>query len=170
MSWSRRALIAALLVGACGFTPVYGPGGPGQALRGQIAVAPPTDEGAYVLVRQLEDRLGLPTAPLYDLTADIQTDREGLGVTPDQETTRLQIVGIARYRLTDRATGDILSEGQERNFTSYSAPVFAQNRATVAGNTVSIRAAREAARDRLMVILADQIVARLLATAGDWRR
>ncbi|EKE44284.1 secreted periplasmic protein [Oceaniovalibus guishaninsula JLT2003] len=171
--WSsdRRAILLGLLaLPACGFTPVYGPGGVAEGLRGQIAVAPPRDEPGYAFVRQLEDRLGRPADARYDLTSDIRLDRQGLGITTDQETTRFQIDGEATYRLADRATGAIVASGEVSNFTAYSAPVVAPGRASIAGNTVSVQVAEADAVERLMTILADQLVARLLATAADWRR
>ena len=43
MSWSRRAILlsGALALAACGFTPVYGPGGTGGKLFGQIRADDP---------------------------------------------------------------------------------------------------------------------------------
>ncbi|PZX18855.1 LPS-assembly lipoprotein [Palleronia aestuarii] len=167
MSWSRLAPL--LLLAACGFSPVYGPGGAAEGLYGQIAVAPPRDEPGYLFVRHLEERLGLPDAPLYRLDAEIALDETGLGVTPDQEITRIQIAGEATYTLTDLATGAVLQSGEARSFTSYSAPVFSEQRNSIAGNAVTVRAAESDAVERLMTILGDQIVSRLLATAPDWR-
>ena len=56
---------------ACGFTPVYGPGGSAENLRGRIAVAAPADEEGFALVRRLEERLGQPQAS--DLTLTVRT-------------------------------------------------------------------------------------------------
>ncbi|MGR3756382.1 MAG: LPS assembly lipoprotein LptE [Tranquillimonas sp.] len=154
----------------CGFTPVYGPGGAAQGLRGQIAVDPPSDAEGYALVRHLEERLGRAEAPVYRLAADIALRQEELGVTQDQEITRYQILGAVEFRLIEMATGRLVSSGEVETFTGYSAPVFSSARSTIAGNTVSVLAAERDARERLMVILADRIVARLLATAGEWRR
>ncbi|RVT82107.1 twin-arginine translocation signal domain-containing protein [Rhodobacteraceae bacterium CCMM004] len=173
MSWSRRTLLvgAAAAVAACGFTPVYGPQGAARGLRGQIAVDPPRDPEGYVLVRQLEDRLGRGSGgAAYRLSADIALAEDGLGITPDQEITRRRLRANLAYRLTHTESGDVVASGTLRNFTSYSAPVFSANRGTIAGNTVSVRAAEQDARERLMTLLADQLVARLLATAPEWRR
>lgn len=68
-------------------------------------------------------------------------------------------------RLEDDAQ---VAEGEVRSFTSYSAPVFSSSRGSIAGNQVSVLTAEQDAHDRLMVILADLLVARLLATAPEW--
>ncbi|RVV96664.1 hypothetical protein EKE94_17440 [Mesobaculum littorinae] len=177
MSWSdRRSLLrggaaagAAALLGACGFRPAYGPGGASEGLRGAIAVDPPDDPEGYVLVQRLEERLGLPQAPQYRLAADIYVGEDGLGVSPDQEITRYQVLGRVTYRLTRSSDGALVSSGEVESFTGYSAPVFDAARGTSAGNPVSVQTARTAARERLMVILADRLTQRLLATAADWR-
>ncbi len=171
MWWSRSAMAAAILaLAACGFTPVYGPGGVAEGLRGDIAVAPPRDPAAYALVRQLEERLGTGGSALYALDASVALDQDGLGVTPDQEITRIQIQGRLDYTLTDIESGALLDSGTVSSFTAYSAPVFSVDRNSIAGNSVTVRAAREDATERLMVILADQLTSRLLATAPRWRQ
>ncbi len=175
MSWSdrlgRRGLLAAALaVAACGFTPVYGPGGAARGLYGDIAIATPRDVAGYLLVERLEERLGRTGGmPAYELTADIDLDETGLGITTGQETTRIRLRGTLDYRLSEAATGAVAKRGRVQNFTSYSAPVFSAARNTVAGNSVTVQAAKEDALARLMVILADQLTAELLATAPDWR-
>ncbi len=64
---SRRAALAglaALPAAACGFAPVYGPGGRGRALDNAVEIEPPpNDAGAFDLAQQLQDRLGPPLSP-----------------------------------------------------------------------------------------------------------
>ncbi|MEL6168793.1 MAG: LPS assembly lipoprotein LptE [Pseudomonadota bacterium] len=160
MVLTRRAFLAAVpALSACGFTPVYGPDGPARDLRGTIAVDDPRDEAGFALVRALEDRLGLPTAPIYGLSADIFVDEDELGITPADQITRVNVLGAVNYRLVELATGTQATGGRATGFTSYSAT----------GTPVSTRSARRDARERLMVILADRIVSELLATSPDWR-
>lgn len=168
MWWSKALTVLALA--GCGFTPVHGPGGIARGLRGEISVAPPRDPAGYVLVRRLEDRLGRGTSPLYALDTEITLEDEGLGVTPEQEITRIQIEGKLGYTLTEIATGTVIDRGVVSSFTGYSAPVFSVDRNSIAGNSVTVRAAREDALERLLTILADQLTARLLAMAPEWRR
>ncbi|TDL78395.1 hypothetical protein E2L08_10660 [Palleronia sediminis] len=170
MWWSRGAILsAAAMLAACGFTPVYGPGGAASGLSGQILADAPEDAAGYAYVRQVEDRLGLPTTPLYRLAAEIVLDEDGFGITPARDTTRFQITGTVVYSLSDIASGAPLTSGTLSSFTSYSAPVVRPGAGSVAGNSVTVRAARQDAVERLMTILANQTAARLLATAPDWR-
>ena len=155
----RTFLIGALaLTGGCGFTPAYGPGGDAEALRGSIAVDDPDDPEGFVLVRQLEARLGLPEAARYTLSARISIGRDSVGILQDQTITRFNLLGRVEYRLTELATGAQVTGGRVANFTSYSATA----------TTVATATAERDARDRLMISLADQIVSELLATSGDW--
>lgn len=159
MWWSDRrtflALPALLLAAACGFEPVYGPGGTGAALYGKIAVAEPQDQETYILVRELEQRLGQPVQAAYDLTLALRTNSEGQAVTASGDITRYSITAEVVYALTDRTTQAELSSGTIRNFTGYSAT----------GSTVETLAAERDAQERLMIILADQIAAQIYATA-----
>lgn len=152
-SFNRRiALLGLLALGACGFTPAYGPGGSGADLRGAVRVAAPEDQASYALVRHLETRLGQPSRPAYDLAYTIKTNRKAVGITPEQETTRYHLTGTVSYVLAD-STGQTVQSGVVRSFTAYAAT----------GSTTSTLTATRDAEERLMVILADQIVARLAA-------
>ncbi len=160
---SRRTVLGltlAALTAACGFTPVYAPGGAADGLRGSLFVAAPEDRKAFVLVRQLEQRLGQPDNAPYLLSYTITTTRQGVGITPSQETTRYNVLGRIDYTVTDRATKAAVAQGKVENFTGYSAT----------GSIVGTISATEDAEERLMIILADQIISRLIATSPDWRR
>ncbi|MEX5578055.1 LPS assembly lipoprotein LptE [Pseudophaeobacter sp. A-200-2] len=157
------ALPLVLLLGlaACGFTPVYAPGGTGAALYGKIAIQSPeeikTDNevNAYLLVRNLEERLGRASGSDYRLDLSLRTRSEGQAITAGNETTRYSIVGVASYSLFRLSDGVIVASGSEDAFTGYSAT----------GSTVETLAGERDANARLMQILADQITARVLTTA-----
>jgi LPS-assembly lipoprotein len=171
MSFSRRSLLALLAaLPACGFTPAYGPGGAATGLRGSIQVDEPSDEEGYYLVRRLEERLGMASAPTHRLSASLAIRQDGLGITADEDITRYRLRGELTWALRDIASDTVVTDGLVRNFTGYSAPLFDNTRGSIAGNTVSVIAAQQDARERLLVILADQLVSRLVATAPDWRR
>ena len=150
----RHILLAALALPltACGFTPVYGPGGTGTALQNQVLVAAPNNRDSFLMVRRLEERLGRPGTATYTLSLNLQVREEGLVIDEDGNTDRFNVIGAAGYVLTDQA-GTSLASGTVNSFTGYS----------TTGNTVVTLAAQRDARARLMVILADQITARLLA-------
>ncbi len=154
-SYDRRTLltlIAALPLAACGFAPAYGPKGPARALLGQVRLAAPTDKNEFDLVERLEERLGRTSTGRYSLSYTITTTASGLAVTPTDDVTRFNIDGRVTYRLLETG-GEKALAGEVTAFTSYS----------TSGTTVSTVAAREDAFQRLMVILADQIVTRLVA-------
>jgi LPS-assembly lipoprotein len=149
----RTFLMFPLALAACGFTPVYAPGGVGAALRNRVLVDPPTDRDTFLLVQDLEQRLGRGTAAQYGLAVILALEIEGLAVTAAGDITRYNMVGKADYALRDLRDGAIISSGQVDNFTGYSST----------GSTVETLAAERDARARLMTILADQITARLYA-------
>lgn len=174
-NWSRRGLMAALVVlPACGFRPVYGPGGPAAGLSGEIIVDEPVDEAGYALFTRLVDRLGQPTAPRYRLAADAQISPRNLGRTNDDAVARRQLVGSVTYSLIDMATESVLRRHTLSSFTGYSSPLIDDDTTPdpgepYVGSYHSISEARRDAGERLMTILADKIVADLLATSSDWR-
>ena len=81
MSWFRVALLC-LLLASCGFTPVYGPGGSGNALQNRVTVDPPRDREGFLLVRQLEDRLGRASDGAFRLAVDLSLTQEAAGSIP----------------------------------------------------------------------------------------
>ncbi|OIQ28434.1 MAG: hypothetical protein BM562_13050 [Alphaproteobacteria bacterium MedPE-SWcel] len=165
----RRKFLTAMMAGAlsfglsaCGFEPVYGPGGTASALRENVVVqspetiGAPRDADAYYLVRQLETRLGRSGAPAYRLNLSLGTEEVGQAITADGDITRYSLTGSAGYSLIRLSDGQIVGSGEVSTFTGYSA----------SGTTVQTLASETDAHERLMVMLADQIVTRLHATPG----
>lgn len=150
-------LLAALPLAGCGFTPAYAPDGAAMAFRGRIEVQAPTDRMGFLLVQQLEQRLGRAEAPTHDLRFSISTKSSSGGFTPDGDITRYQLHGTASWTLNARAGGARVAGGTARSFTSWSAT----------GTTVAGLTAEEDAAQRLMVILGDQIASQIIATAPD---
>ena len=153
--YSCRTLLALpLALAACGFSPVYGPEGTGTRLRGQVLVQEPSTQAGYLLTRHLETRLGRSgSAARFALDLEIATEEEGLAVNAAGDTTRFNMTGRVGYVLRDTTTGTVVTSGKVENFTAYSA----------IGTTVATLAAERDAVERLMVILGDQITARLYA-------
>jgi len=157
--FNRRTLILSLAaLSACGFTPAYGPSGPAKGLHGQILVDAPTDRNGFDFVRRLEERLGRANAAQYKLSYTLNLNEDDLAITPAQEITRYNVLGSARFTVQNVGSGEIITSGTVNSFTSYSAT----------GTTVSTQTAKRAAYARLMIILADQITTRLIATSGAW--
>ena len=164
MSWSdaqpsRRgflALAGAFALAGCGFRPVYGEGGTGRALRNAVRAEDPVTRADFQFIHALDDLLGRPTTPRYNLADTIETRNEGGGMVEDFGDTRIQIFGIARYVLTEAATGRVLAEGQVAGNTAYS----------TTGTQLATLTAAEDAELRLMRILADALVTRLYTEPG----
>ena len=149
----RLFLLAPLAVAACGFQPVYGPGGTGAALQNRVLIDPPGTQDSYILVRELEERLGRSAAPDYSLSMIIQVNEAQLAIDREGDTGRFNRIAVVDYTLRNLNNGQVAASGQVENFVGYSAT----------GTTVETLAGERDAQIRLMNIMADQIVTRLYA-------
>ncbi|WP_170413886.1 LPS assembly lipoprotein LptE [Ruegeria arenilitoris] len=154
----RILLMIPLVLAACGFEPVYAPGGSGAALNGKVAVSAPNSVDTYLLVQNLEQRLGrsATSGSEYNLNVNVSIAFQRSAITSTNETNRYTIAGRSSYTLKSNETGQVIASGTVENFVSYSA----------AGSTVSTLADERDARKRLMAILSDQIVNELYAAPG----
>lgn len=154
MWWSRAlALAAVMAVAGCGFTPAYGPGAPALALRDAVTVETGQAVLDYRLQVAIEERLGRGAA--YRLEVATRMDEVQAAVTPEGTISRFNLTGEADWVLRDAAGAEV-ARGVARGFTSY----------LTTGSTVATEAAQRDAEARLAVVLADQIVARLVIAAG----
>lgn len=154
-SFDRRTLLISLAaLTGCGFTPAYRPGSRGAALRGKVDILAPDDRESYTLVNRLTEQFGPTETPLYRLSYNISTTRNQIGITRDQEILRYHVAGEVSYTLTDITTGRLLAKRKASSFTAYSAT----------GSSVDTLTASRDAYERLMVILADQMVSQIIAT------
>jgi LPS-assembly lipoprotein len=162
MSLSDRrqflSLMAALPLMGCGFSPEFAPGAPATALKGQVLADVPADRLGFLFVSRIEERLGPPEAPAFLLSFQISTQRVDLAVTTEGSILRYNIVGQVAYTVRDARTGAVLTKGTAQSFTA--------SAATQA--TIAAQSAEDDANKRLMLILGDQVVTRLIATAADW--
>lgn len=149
------ALCVTLALAACGFTPVYAPGGAGATLQNRVLVDPPVDRAGFLLVRRLEERLGRASDAAYRMGIDLDIREEARAIDPDGDIRRFQLIGSATYTLVDSASGAVVRSDTVDNFVGYSAT----------GTTVATVAAQRDAQERLMTILADEIVLQLQASA-----
>lgn len=161
MLWRRRRVcfaLAAFAAGsACGFQPAYGPQGSASALQNNLRVSAPDRRDGFLISQRLEERLGRNDNGRYVLTVAPEIIRQGLATSVEGTTNRFRLNGIASYALRDSGTGDVVLQGRVTNFTGYSAT----------GSTAATLAAERDATSRLMVIMADEIVDRLvLSSAG----
>lgn len=159
----RRAVLLGLgalaLLPACRFEPALQAGrGSLAPLYGQIEMTEPGSPTAFIMTRQLEDRMGRggQAAP-FVLDYRTRVSTSSLGTDRQGEGQRIHLRGRAEYDLRRRGETGVLAQGTVAQFTGYSAT----------GNTVSTRAAETAARERLAIMLADGIVERLLLASRD---
>lgn len=122
---------------------------------GTVRANDPTDKNGFDFVQHIEERLGRPTTPVYDLTYSIATNPIGVGITPDGATTRYNLTGTLTWALTRKADQKRMAGGSFGTFTSYSAT----------GSTVAGLTAQTDASLRLMRLFADDVVARLVAAS-----
>lgn len=147
-------LVLCLTLAACGFEPVYGPNAAGPTLQSRVLVDEPVDREGFVLVRRLEERLGRAGDPDYRLGVTLELNIEERAIDPDGNIRRYHLIGRANYALSDYETGEVVQRQQVSRFVGYSAT----------GSTVATLAAQRDAQERLMTILADEIVIQLQAS------
>lgn len=138
---------------ACGFTPAYAPGGGAAKLMNVTRIPDPNTLDSYILVETLEGQIGrLQGTPVYDLDLKLDVSQEGMAVTADNTTSRYNVMGTLAYTLTDYATGDVIGRGSVSSFTGYSS----------SGSTVATQSAAASAHARLMQILVDLLLPKLM--------
>jgi len=147
----RGAVLALLGAGACGFTPALAPNGLAFALRNRTDVIAPNTVFGFAIRSQLVDRLGPANAPAYTLSVSLDEALDEAALSQAGDTLRYNVVGAAGYVLT-AMDGTEIASGKVESFTSFAAT----------GSTVATQAAATDAIGRLMIILGDMIVARLM--------
>ncbi len=149
---TRRAfLLFPVWAAACGFTPAYAPRGSGSRLNGRIMLRVPDTPEGFRLRARLEDRLGRATTPNAILHVEVSTESRAALTDSDGEVVRTQLGGRASWHLAS-AAGMTLAEGEEIAFIGFSGT----------DDEGTTRVANQQARDRLMALIADRIVAELL--------
>jgi LPS-assembly lipoprotein len=155
----RRAFlagVAAFALTGCRFEPVYGPGGAGRALMGAVRADDPVSRADYQFVAALEERLGRPVQPRYALAYRIGQTQLETGVVRGLGPTRIQLSGTLDFVLTDAATGAQVARGQ----------VAADSAWSTTSNQLATLTAAEDAELRLMRMLVDGLITRLMTEPG----
>jgi len=158
MSLRHKSLAFAILLvlGACGFAPMYGSNAGSKNLLAaggldtiDIALIP--DESGVYLRNALIDRFyqsGYPSSPRYRLTIGaVQQVRRDLDITLESEATRKQIKLTADLTLTDIKDGRIVLARTLTAITSYN----------VLGSQFTTRVSEADAKEAALNDLARQI-------------
>jgi LPS-assembly lipoprotein len=126
MSWSRRALLAAVAAASlagCGFSPLYGgrtAGGYDPDLAA-IKVATIPDRSGQILAVSLREKLnprGVDTPVRYTLKTEIDVSRGDLGIERNATSLRGQVDVVAGYELVGPG-GAILLRGRSHTISAF---------------------------------------------------
>jgi LPS-assembly lipoprotein len=126
MAASRAAMTVGILVlGGCGFHPLYGDNGATAETAGKLAaiyVDPiPETKLGYELRNELIDLFdasGDPSKNVYRLRVTIGTKSEGVAIQNDAAITRYNDTLTVTYSLSD-AKGQVITRGTETGLSAY---------------------------------------------------
>jgi len=153
-------LILMLALCGCGLHPLYVGGQASPVARGLRTIAVGTIPGrvGWLTRNALVDRLGgdAGRAAKYRLEVELDDNISGFGIRGDSATTRERRTLRARYRLVDLANGAVVLDATAGSDAGID--VVSSEYATVA--------AEQSAVERLVVVVADQIAARLATFAA----
>lgn len=151
------AAVLAILLSACGWTPLYAPTPYGlqtSAELGQITIPAPRNRLEQRIRNNLISMMspgGLPAYPAYRLEIlPIVTTNQVL-IQRDTDARRIQYRLNVRYRLFDVARDELLTKGTSFSVVSYNRVVseFANVRAKLNAQEKTTRAVSEDIRTRL---------------------
>jgi LPS-assembly lipoprotein len=153
------ALLATLVLSACGFRPLYG-AGPDQPQSyvvrelGAIQVGLGPDRVDQVVYGNLLDRLtpyGVPQEPRYRLALQLNESKQGVALERDATVSRFNLALEVGFTLQDAVTGESLFSGGVRAVAAYN---------VLRSEFANVIAERDA-RDRAARDIADEIKTRL---------
>lgn len=146
------AAILAVSVAGCGFEPLYGRKSVGDVESQLSSVKIQSISGRvgqqvhnYLLDRV--NRAGRPAEPLYLLSVTLEVDKVILGIEQDETETRAKLIILAKVRLQDIVTEEVLLDRLARSTNSYN----------IVGSAVATRSAEEDAIDRAAREVSDEI-------------
>lgn len=148
------ALIAFLVLTACGFRPLYEADGSSKAMRERLAgveVAPIPDRLGQIMHNHLLDRLNVEGRADYHLAVTLEQSTQGYGIRPDAAATQEQLTLVATVVFTKLDGEKVIFAEDMRARTSYD---------LVLSDFASVQQREDSAR-RLALELAERIHRRL---------
>lgn len=138
---------------SCGLHPLYADGSHGVVARniGTVSLDPIEGKTGWLMGNALHDRLAAISGgagPNYRLHVELSDQITGFGVRSGDTVTRERRTLRARYQLFDSATGVLVMEATTGSDSGFDA----------AGSEYATIAAEDTALERLVEIVADQIV------------
>ena len=147
---------ALLLLGACGFEPVYAQSTSTNSVRNNFDLLAPTDRGTYQFYHNLKGQISDNPQAQYALSYTISQSATNAATDADGKSHRGVLKGSLAYRITRKINGQTVKTGNVKGFTSYSA---------LASSVASDAAGRDSTK-RLMKILSDNLVDELMMVAA----
>ena len=147
---------ALLLLGACGFEPVYAQSTSTNSVRNNFDLSAPTDRRTYQFYHNLKGQISDNPQVQYALSYTISQSATNAATDADGKSHRGVLKGSLAYRITGKINGETVKTGNVKGFTSYSA---------LASSVASDAAGRDATI-RLMKILSDNLVDELMMVAA----
>jgi len=148
----------ALMLSACGFSPVHAPANGSAKPRFQDihietieSGRPANDQSAFFIKQRLRDRIGA-NGSKHILRITPRLSQRRLGVSGADVASRFDFILTARYELLDAKSGDVLDKGSVRSVSSFGSPTDAFGQQ--ASETNATQTIAQDAADRLIVKLA----------------
>ena len=146
----RKFLVGSFCLTGCGYAPVRGTGSKAKKLYSSVFVQAPKDRVEFELVKNLEKQFGKTTSRQYSFNYKLRIKEEKAVVSASQTLERYSLVGSLKYSLINK-DGEVVLTNTAKSFTAYSAT----------GTALATERAKRDAQDRLMVILAEQVLNRI---------
>lgn len=159
-SWRAMVFLVGLLVGGCGFEPVYGErtggGGGAQDRLAEVNVLLMPERSGQLLRQALQSRLergGAGAARRYDLSVQFAISGEPIGIQRDNSTSRLRLIGTANWSLyAQDAQRSTIASGTAREVDAFN---------IISQQIFAAELANSAVQRRMADAVADQIVLQL---------
>ncbi|MGB0907269.1 MAG: LPS assembly lipoprotein LptE [Maricaulaceae bacterium] len=151
-------LCAALVLAACGFTPMHAPAGSSstfKTLNIGVDFAENIDvddkEAAFWMRQALVERVGETAAPKHTLRISPTSSRGGIGISGADIATRYDLRLRTKYELVDEK-GNIVTKGNVSSVSTFSAA--SDPYALISAEKTTTRQLADDAADRILVRIA----------------
>lgn len=119
-AFTAIGLTCLLMLGGCGFAPLYAQQGVTSSLA-QIDIDVPQTRTGYFLEQDLRNGFGedLTSAKAYTLNVTMNEEHYAVGYKVDETSTRSEITSTVTYKLSDNASGKTLYQNKFTETVTY---------------------------------------------------